>query len=106
MAKLTELTAEQEAALVEYRDQWLKIGLDTNPTNRAEAEAAVRLAYECGGLLPPKIIVWLRSPFEGAIGAAMFASLKASEFYHRNCHRRKRIGSRPFAIRDGKWELK
>lgn len=79
MAKRIEsLDSQQAAVLAEYRDRWLRIGLDTNPANRAEAEAAVRLAYECGGLPPPKIVVWLRSPLEGAIGAAMFASLKAS----------------------------
>ena len=77
--RIDKLTASQEAALVEYRDRWLKIGLDTNPANRAEAEAAVRLAYECGGLPPPKIVVWLRSPLEGAVGAAMFAHHAVSE---------------------------
>ncbi|WP_439606831.1 DUF6745 domain-containing protein [Hydrogenophaga sp.] len=76
--RVDSLTQAQIDLLPAYRDKWLKVGLDTNPANRAEAEAAVRLAYECGGLLPPKIIVWLRSPLEGAIGAAMFASLKAS----------------------------
>lgn len=65
--KLEKLTPEQEAIFPIYRDKWLKIGLDTNPTNRDEAEAAIRLTYECGGLLPPKVIIWCRSPLEGAL---------------------------------------
>lgn len=61
---ITELTPEQEARLPEFRDKWIKIGLSTEPANRPEAERGIRLAYECGGLKPPKEIVSCDSPFD------------------------------------------
>ena len=74
MAKMIQkLTPEQAAKFADYREKWLKIGLSTERANRPRAEAAVKLAYEAGGLKPPKIVVWLDSPHAGAIGAAILA---------------------------------
>ena len=44
--------------------------------SRRLAEDAVRSYYLCEGLPPPKLIIWLRSPLEGAIGADQIASIK------------------------------
>ena len=67
---LDTLTPEQEAMLPVVRDEWLCIGLSTEPANRPAAEAAARLAYERAGLPAPSVVLWLRSPMEGAIAAA------------------------------------
>ena len=61
---IEKLTPEQESKFEFYADKWLKIGLSTEPANRAEAEDGVRLTYECAKLSPPKSIVWVDSPKE------------------------------------------
>jgi hypothetical protein len=74
--RIDALTPTQVARLTEWRDKWLATGLSTAPADRPAAEAAVREAYGAAGLAPPKIVIWLRSPMEGAIGAAMLAGIK------------------------------
>ncbi|MNK72099.1 hypothetical protein D3C87_915670 [compost metagenome] len=74
--KIEKLTPEQEARIPEYRDEWLRHGLSTEPANWEEAEQAVRDAYVAAGLEPPKIIIRLASPHEGAIGAAILKNTK------------------------------
>ncbi|MCK4944968.1 MAG: hypothetical protein KAS59_01745, partial [Alphaproteobacteria bacterium] len=66
--KITELKKEQEEKLQEYKEKWLSIGLSTQKINREKAGAAIDLVYSCAGLEPPKIKIWLRSPYEGVIG--------------------------------------
>lgn len=68
---ITELTAEQEAMLAEVRDEWLTVGLSTEPADRAAAEDGVRAAYRRAGLTPPHVMVWLDSPLAGCIGATV-----------------------------------
>ncbi len=67
--KITDLAPEQEEKLAEYRDRWISLGLSTQKIDREKAAAAVDLVYSCAGLNPPKIKIWLRSPYEGVIGA-------------------------------------
>ena len=74
--RIDSLNSDQVKRLAEWRDKWLRIGLSTEPTNRPAAEDAVRRAYQAANFDPPKIVVWLRSPLEGAIGAAMLAGMK------------------------------
>lgn len=69
---MRELTPEQKAKMDEYADKWVKIGLSTQPANRAEAEAGVKKAYELAGLNPPKHIYWADSPMSAAM---MYAAL-------------------------------
>lgn len=59
---ITSLTIEQEGRFKEYVDKWTALGLSTEPANRSEAEAAIKLAYECAKLEPPKKFVWCDSP--------------------------------------------
>lgn len=59
---ITELTPEQEAQLEVYAEKWRKIGLSTEPANRAEAEKGVRLAYTYSGYDSPKEFIWFESP--------------------------------------------
>ena len=64
------LTDEQAAMLSDVRDEWLAVGLSTEPADRAAAEDGVRSAYRRAGLEPPKLMVWRDSPLAGCIGAA------------------------------------
>ena len=66
---IEKLTPDQEAALPAVRDEWLAIGLSTEPADRAEAEAGVAEAYRAAGMEPPEIVVWVDSPMAGAIAA-------------------------------------
>ena len=75
MARLESLTPEQVAKLAAYRDRWLKVGLSTEPTDRAATEAAVAEAYRAAKLEPPQIVIWLASPMAGCIGAALLTDI-------------------------------
>ena len=72
MAKLlTKLTPEQEARIPAIRDEFLRIGLSTEPADFDAAEQAARDAYAVAGLPAPELFIRLASPMEGAIGAAI-----------------------------------
>src|SRR3990167_11307133 len=59
--KIERLTPEQEAALPALRDQWLRIGLCTEPADRPSAEAAIcRLYQEIDK--PAPVFLWFSSP--------------------------------------------
>jgi len=60
--KITELTAEQEALIPVWRDKWIEIGLDTKPSDRAEAEKWIKRSYTDRGFAEPKSILWFDSP--------------------------------------------
>jgi hypothetical protein len=55
-------------------ETWLEHGLSTAPAARAEAEAAVAEAYRSAGFSKPATVVWLDSPYAGALGVAMLRS--------------------------------
>lgn len=69
MPLIDKLTPEQEAKIPEYRERFLKMGLDTKPANRPAAEAAIKEYYKFLKLPEPKII-WELSPMAGARLAA------------------------------------
>jgi len=73
---IASLTPAQESALAQYRDKWLKVGLDTRRADREKAQQDVVRAYKVAGLDAPKIFVWQNSPFEGAIAAALLSDSK------------------------------
>ena len=73
--KITKLTPEQEAARPAYRDKWIKIGLNTNPANRDQAEAGIRAAYELADLEWHNNVVWSPSPLVTAIASPIAAVL-------------------------------
>lgn len=62
--KITELTAEQKAAMPEYRDKWIQIGLSCDRVNFEMAKIDLVKAYECANLPAPKEIVFARGPQE------------------------------------------
>jgi len=69
MSRIESLTPEQEAMLLDVRDEWIAYGLSTEPADRETAERGVDEAYKAAGLKPPSVKLWLRSPLEGAIAA-------------------------------------
>ena len=73
MIKLEKLTPEQEARLPEFRDFGLRIGLSTERTDRAAADAAIREHYRACGLAEPREICWFDSPY-----ASVWDSVRAS----------------------------
>ena len=70
MKRITKLSEANVAALARYRDEWLRIGLDTQPLDKRAARSAVEEAYRCAGLRAPSIFVFLDSPWRGAIASA------------------------------------
>lgn len=56
---------EQEKTIEEYRERFIKIGLDTGRADKSRAEAAVRGIYECGNkqLAPDFPFIWVESPY-------------------------------------------
>lgn len=65
MKKIIEfLTKEQEKQLEEYKVKWIKIGLDTNRSNKKKCNKAIKEVYKNVGLKPPKKIIWTLSPKE------------------------------------------
>lgn len=77
MAQINQLTPEQEAMLPQIREEWLKIGLSTEPCNREEGNEAIKLAYQKGELAEPKTILWFDSPRTGCFAAAICQALEA-----------------------------
>jgi len=63
---IEKLTEYQESQLAVYRERWIKIGLSTEPLDRAGAKAAARKCYEAAGLTPPKKFLYATSPYEAA----------------------------------------
>jgi hypothetical protein len=76
MSKIEKLTPEQEAIIPVYYEEFLKIGLSTEPCNREKGESALRASYKYLKLPEPEI-VWCESPFQGSRLAAIAA--KGSE---------------------------
>jgi hypothetical protein len=80
MAKLlTKLTPEQEAQIPAIRDEFLRIGLSTEPADFDAAEQAARDAYAVAGLPAPELFIRLASPMEGAIGAVILKGTRIGE---------------------------
>lgn len=68
--RLNRLTAEQRRLIPLIRDEWIGVGLSTVPADRSEAQRGVDAVYRKAGLIAPAVI-WLRSPFEEAVGSLM-----------------------------------
>lgn len=66
MTKIELMTAEQEAALIEFREKWLAIGRATEPADRVKAEVAITRMYVLMGEEPPRFW-WCDGPASGSI---------------------------------------
>jgi hypothetical protein len=75
---ITELTSEQQAALVAHRQRYFDLATCTDPTDRPKAEAAARALAEIAGV-KVGAVVWVNNPEEGkAEYDRALASLQAS----------------------------
>ena len=72
--RIEKLTEAQIARFPEFVEKWTHIGLSTEPTNRAEAERGVRLAYAAANLPAPRI-AWCDGPLSMVLAAAVTKSL-------------------------------
>ena len=79
MPRVDTLTPEQAALIPVVRDDWLSYGLRCAPADREEALAGVAAAYREAKLDPPSIVVWLDSPYAGAIGSWMLTQLPQAQ---------------------------
>lgn len=70
--KIDKLSPEQEAQIPRYLEEYLQIGLSTDPCDRPKAEKAVRDSYKFLSMAEP-LFFWAESPFEGAKMAAQLA---------------------------------
>lgn len=61
---IESLSAEQLAAMPNYVEKWVKIGLDTSRANRKAAEEAAVAAYKVAGVTPPTTFLWAQSPID------------------------------------------
>jgi len=77
--RVDTLTPEQAALIPVVRDDWLSYGLRCAPADREEALAGVAAAYREAKLDPPSIVVWLDSPYAGAIGSWMLTQLPQAQ---------------------------
>lgn len=75
--KLTKLTEEQKAQIGPCVAEWIKIGLNTEPLDRAKAVAAMEACYRTAALTVPTVAVCVSDPLVGALAAPLAASLKA-----------------------------
>ena len=72
---IENLTDEQKAQLPLIRDEWINIGLSTEPTNKKEAEVGIDESYAAAGLTAPALRLWLHSPMAGGIGVSYLRAL-------------------------------
>ncbi|MGW5635808.1 DUF6745 domain-containing protein [Streptomyces sp. NPDC003832] len=77
-ARITELTAGQEAVVRGVAREWAAVDRATGPGDRHAAEEGVRAAYRACGLPPPRFMIWLGSPWAGLIGQALLPGVIAS----------------------------
>ena len=120
--QIKQLTAEQEARLPAIRDEWLRIGLSTEPLDFAAAKDAVTRAYSAAGLSPPSLWLRFRSPLEGwlavchlsmivpnQIGAQVWDQVKAQVWDQVREQVREQVGAEVreqvgAEVRDQVWE--
>jgi hypothetical protein len=89
---LERLTPEQERLLPVVREEWLRVGLSTQPADRARAEHGVRLAYQAAGLEPPRTAIWLDSPLTGAVAWIMLEPVEEDLWEPVRAHVRAQVG--------------
>ena len=71
--RLRHLNPAQAQQLTVLLDEWLAIGLSTQPADRGRAEAGVGMAYRATDLEPPVHLIWFDSPLAGALATSWFA---------------------------------
>jgi hypothetical protein len=65
-AKIEELSEYHKSMLKPHCDMWIKHGLNTDPSDRPNAELGIKLAYESAGVKPPSEVVWFDDPYQAS----------------------------------------
>lgn len=73
--KIDKLTPEQEKLLPVYRDEWLAVGLNTQPADRPRAEKGVIDLCKALDKPVPTTMIWVKSPLMGALVAAVLSEI-------------------------------
>ena len=72
MKRIDKLTPEQESRMVEWRDKWIEIGLQTGETDWETGEEQIKLAYEKAKIdFPNKPVIRVQSPLVGAFASSI-----------------------------------
>jgi len=68
--KITEITPEQEARFPEWVDKWVKVGLNTSPTDKSIGRTAALEMYDAIGYERPSVVIQMSSPYASSMGGA------------------------------------
>ena len=69
--KIMQITPEQSARFGEWAQEWITIGLSTQPADFDKATEAALRAYALCNLARPKIILRMSSPYGATLGGAL-----------------------------------
>ena len=71
MTVIPKITPEQVARFGEWAEEWIKIGLSTDPADFDKATEAALRAYAYCNLGRPKIVLRMSSPYGATVGGAL-----------------------------------
>jgi hypothetical protein len=75
---ITELTPDQEARLSEFRDKWIKYGLNTAPANYPDGIDGIKQVFDVIGLAEPDLFMTFVSPMQGTLAALVVETVERS----------------------------
>ena len=104
---IEKLTPEQLALIPIIRDEWIRIYLDTTPIDKQKAEAAIRLAYECVELEPPKQILWFDNPLDATNYVISTYAVRNDSGHYYSLNRNFRFDLRDavcYEVREAVWD--
>src|ERR1700759_1776216 len=85
---IDKLTAEQEARMPSWAQEWIDRSLNTEPVDRKLFEKSITDCYTFSGVKAPEVVVWYPSPLVGR----MVAALVSSQEFHVSCDERRARG--------------
>ena len=71
--RTTPFTPDELAQIATTRDEWMRVGLSTDPIDRVETEAAIRTVYRTAGIDEPRIWIWMTSPLGVVTAGSLFS---------------------------------
>ncbi len=78
MARITQLTDAQKARFGEWAENWIRIGLSTEPADFEAATEAALKGYALCNLSRPMVVLRMGSPYAATVGGALaWALLRA-----------------------------
>ncbi|GAA6621266.1 DUF6745 domain-containing protein [Scytonema sp. NUACC26] len=77
-----QLSHEQQALMSIIQNEWIRIALDTSPTDKQQAETAIVLAYESAELEPPQHIIWFDNPLVAVSWIVLNKNFVGRFFYY------------------------